>query len=96
MIEFPVCIEAETLAATPPGQDRLEMDLGNEGNVTMSLEMKESCEKCGCQLDKTGEAYICIYECTFCSSCAQAMATTCPNCGGELARRPREGRVKPR
>ena len=30
------------------------------------------------------EAFICTYECTFCASCAQAMHSICPNCGGEL------------
>src|ERR1044071_5406265 len=93
-MEFPVCIEAETLAATPQSDDKLKKSLGNEGNVTMSLEMKGTCEKCGRQLDKTDEAYICSYECTFCVDCTQAMAAICPNCGGELVRRPRKGNVK--
>ena len=33
-------------------------------------------------------AYICSYECTFCSNCSTHMHLTCPNCGGELTRRP--------
>lgn len=55
----------------------------------MSLEMKAMCEKCGRSLVAQGEAYICSYECTFCPSCAEQMHVVCPNCGGELARRPR-------
>jgi hypothetical protein len=34
------------------------------------------------------EAYICTFECTFCPACTRAMAEVCPNCGGELVRRP--------
>jgi len=60
----------------------------------MALLMKPGCEKCGRPLDPIGEAYICIYECTFCRECTEAMAATCPNCGGELVRRPRAGKIK--
>jgi hypothetical protein len=32
---------------------------------------------------------ICSFECTFCADCAErALKGKCPNCGGELARRP--------
>jgi hypothetical protein len=55
----------------------------------MALEMKKQCEKCGRKLAAEDEAYICSYECTFCETCAEAMKSTCPNCGGELLRRPR-------
>jgi hypothetical protein len=35
------------------------------------------------------EAMICSYECTFCRKCAETFfAGRCPNCGGELVRRP--------
>jgi hypothetical protein len=40
---------------------------------------------------------ICSFECTFCSDCAsQKLAGHCPNCGGELLRRPRrpEGKLR--
>jgi uncharacterized protein len=56
----------------------------------MALEMKNACEKCGRALASDGEAYICTYECTFCSKCADEMKAFCPNCGGELVRRPRK------
>ncbi|HEX6102779.1 MAG TPA: DUF1272 domain-containing protein [Alphaproteobacteria bacterium] len=55
----------------------------------MALEMRPACEKCGASLPLDGEARICSYECTFCSPCADGMNQTCPNCGGELVRRPR-------
>jgi hypothetical protein len=55
----------------------------------MALEMKAACEKCGRQLARETEAYICVYECTFCQSCTDEMQGKCPNCGNELVRRPR-------
>jgi hypothetical protein len=55
----------------------------------MSLEMRPACERCRKNLDLEGEAYICSYECTFCRECVDAMKAICPNCGGELVRRPR-------
>jgi len=55
----------------------------------MSLEMRTSCERCGVELSPSGDAYICSFECSFCSICADDLANICPNCGGELVRRPR-------
>jgi hypothetical protein len=51
--------------------------------------MRTACEKCDAALARDGEAYVCSYECTFCADCSRAMGFTCPNCGGELVRRPR-------
>jgi hypothetical protein len=51
--------------------------------------MKDGCERCATELDAAGDAMICSYECTFCPSCSDAMDAVCPNCGGELVRRPR-------
>jgi hypothetical protein len=59
----------------------------------MALEIKKKCEKCGRDLPPKGEAYICTYECTFCLKCATSLSSICPNCGGELVRRPRAGKV---
>lgn len=53
------------------------------------LETKEACEKCGTALANEAEARICSFECTFCPDCSTAMSGICPNCGGELVRRPR-------
>ncbi len=55
----------------------------------MSLEMRAGCERCGEGLRWNDPAFICSYECTFCESCAAEMGRVCPNCGGELVRRPR-------
>ena len=56
----------------------------------MPLEMRNKCEKCETPLaPDSGEARICSYECTFCASCSDAMGGLCPNCGGELQKRPR-------
>jgi len=53
------------------------------------MNMKPSCESCGIALPHGAEAYVCSHECTFCPSCTARMAATCPNCSGELLRRPR-------
>ena len=58
----------------------------------MALEMRGACEKCGRGVEPDGEAYVCSYECTFCAECARGMEFNCPNCGGELVRRPRRKR----
>jgi len=54
------------------------------------LELRPCCECCGGDLPPASlEARICTYECTFCASCADGVLKgTCPNCGGELVRRP--------
>ena len=56
----------------------------------MALEMKEKCEKCGnASPEDSAEVFICSYECTFCGKCAEKMGAVCPNCSGELVKRPR-------
>ncbi|MEY2421038.1 MAG: uncharacterized protein QOI95_1105 [Acidimicrobiaceae bacterium] len=53
------------------------------------LEMRPACERCSVELPATAsDARICSYECTFCASCAAEMNGRCPNCSGELVRRP--------
>lgn len=54
------------------------------------LEMRASCECCTQELPvDSKEAFICSFECTFCHQCAEtALAFRCPNCSGELLRRP--------
>jgi uncharacterized protein len=55
------------------------------------LQLRPNCECCDKDLppDST-DAYICTFECTFCASCTQdVLKGKCPNCGGELLRRPR-------
>jgi len=55
------------------------------------LEMRPSCEHCNSPLPADHEgAVICSYECTFCTDCAKdPLQRRCPNCQGELLRRPR-------
>lgn len=55
----------------------------------MTLEMRNKCERCGAGLAVGDAAWICVHECTFCQDCAEALRHACPNCGGELVRRPR-------
>ena len=54
------------------------------------LELRPNCECCDQDLPAdTAVAYICSFECTFCAACADSrLHFTCPNCGGELVRRP--------
>ena len=55
------------------------------------LQLRPGCECCDRDLpaDST-DAFICTYECTFCRDCAEnTLKGTCPNCGGELVKRPR-------
>ncbi|MDQ3261840.1 MAG: DUF1272 domain-containing protein [Pseudomonadota bacterium] len=54
------------------------------------LILKPSCECCDTNLPpESFEAMICSFECTFCRDCAeQRLKGRCPNCGGEIIRRP--------
>ncbi|MDH4654133.1 MULTISPECIES: DUF1272 domain-containing protein [unclassified Pseudomonas] len=54
------------------------------------LELRPNCECCNKDLPPDSEqALICSFECTFCQDCSdQRLHGTCPNCGGELVRRP--------
>lgn len=54
----------------------------------MALTMKPDCEHCGVVLADDTEAFICSWECTFCTRCAESFGRCCPNCGGELVPRP--------
>jgi hypothetical protein len=55
------------------------------------LELRPNCECCDKDLPAdAADALICSFECTFCVECAQKRLPGghCPNCGGELLRRP--------
>jgi hypothetical protein len=54
------------------------------------LQLRPSCECCDRDLPPSSlDARICSYECTFCADCAETrLGGICPNCGGELVRRP--------
>lgn len=55
------------------------------------LQLRPNCECCNRDLpNESLDARICTFECTFCSDCAESRLNgTCPNCSGELVRRPR-------
>jgi hypothetical protein len=54
------------------------------------LQLRPNCEACNVDLPpESKDALICSFECTFCTTCNQdKLHDTCPNCGGELVRRP--------
>jgi MFS family permease len=54
------------------------------------LQLRPNCECCNTDLPPDSpQALICSFECTFCAACAtQVLHGRCPNCGGELVRRP--------
>ena len=54
------------------------------------LDVRPNCECCDRDLPPdAADARICSFECTFCAACADGvLAGVCPNCGGELVRRP--------
>ena len=54
------------------------------------LALRPNCECCDRDLPPDSRAArICSFECTFCEACADGvLAGRCPNCGGELLRRP--------
>ncbi len=53
------------------------------------LALRPNCECCNRELPPASTAaMICSFECTFCADCTQALHGHCPNCGGELVRRP--------
>jgi len=54
------------------------------------LALRPNCECCDVDLPpESSAARICTFECTFCAVCADVRFNgACPNCGGELVRRP--------
>lgn len=55
------------------------------------LQLRPNCECCDKDLPpEATDAVICSFECTFCAECASERLAggRCPNCGGELVRRP--------
>ncbi|MBM3572356.1 MAG: DUF1272 domain-containing protein [Alphaproteobacteria bacterium] len=58
------------------------------------LQLRPNCECCDRDLPpESTDAVICSFECTFCRNCAEStLGGRCPNCGGELVRRP----IRPR
>jgi hypothetical protein len=54
------------------------------------LSLRPNCECCDRDLPADSpDARICSFECTFCADCVETrLGGRCPNCGGELVRRP--------
>jgi hypothetical protein len=54
------------------------------------LELRPNCENCDRDLPpESPDAMICTYECTWCRACVDnVLKGVCPNCGGNLERRP--------
>jgi len=54
------------------------------------LQLRPNCEVCDRDLPPdSADARICSFECTYCADCADsALNGACPNCGGNLERRP--------
>ena len=55
------------------------------------LALRPNCECCDKDLPpEAADALICSFECTFCADCAanRLPGGRCPNCGGELVKRP--------
>jgi hypothetical protein len=54
------------------------------------LQLRPNCECCDVDLPPDSPvAMMCTFECTFCRACAEGkLHGICPNCGGELVRRP--------
>jgi hypothetical protein len=55
------------------------------------MEYRHECGRCHSSLTDGGSAYFCAHECTLCATCAREVRFVCPNCEGELVRRPRRG-----
>jgi hypothetical protein len=46
------------------------------------------CQRCDRRLTAADDAAACRHGCTFCPRCADELGSVCPNCSGELVRRP--------
>jgi hypothetical protein len=52
------------------------------------LGLRVHCQRCDRRLGTADAAAACRHGCTFCAECAEALHAVCPNCSGELVRRP--------
>jgi uncharacterized protein len=64
--------------------------------MQLTLQLRPNCECCNRDLAAdSSDAFICSFECTFCTACStDVLGGKCPNCGGELVRRPRRSGEK--
>ncbi len=86
-LAYALCAAADLVAAAVVvlGRSRREAK-----PVSAGLALRPNCECCDCDLPPNSpDAVICSFECTFCARCAEdLLGWRCPNCGGELVRRP--------
>src|SRR5262245_39756876 len=77
------------MAGSHPSFKAIGLSSRNQGRTKM-LELRPNCECCDRDLPPdSADARICSYECTFCRDGAEGvLGGRCPNCGGELVRRP--------
>ena len=68
----------------------LDVRMARHADTEHMLELRPNCECCDRDLDPASpNVLICTYECTWCRDCAEnILHGICPNCGGELVRRP--------
>src|SRR5271155_4057655 len=59
------------------------------------MDFRGECERCHAGLTEGGPASFCAHECTSCPTCARQTGFVCPNCSGELVRRPRRAVLPP-
>jgi len=59
------------------------------------MEFRSECGRCRAILTDEGPAYLCANDCTWCATCYRELRYICPNCSGELVRRPRRGEFRP-
>jgi hypothetical protein len=57
------------------------------------MEFRLECGRCRTPLPEERSAYFCANECTVCPSCVRQLKFVCPNCQGELVRRPRRAKL---
>jgi uncharacterized protein len=77
----------EVIHAT--GKQRPSSAVSDHPMENPMLALRPSCECCDRDLPPASrDAMICTFECTFCADCAGNLAGICPNCAGELVRRP--------
>ncbi|HYA54139.1 MAG TPA: GNAT family N-acetyltransferase [Thermoplasmata archaeon] len=55
------------------------------------MERRSECGRCGTSLGEDASAYVCAKDSTFCPTCYRRLRYLCPDCGGELVRRPKPG-----
>ncbi|NRA22988.1 MAG: DUF1272 domain-containing protein [Oleispira sp.] len=59
------------------------------------LKMRKNCERCGIPTPAKDLVFICSFECNFCQDCNEKLQSICPNCDGELVKRPTRVRSVP-